>query len=82
MGSPAAALGDCVVGSTPAGTVEMGGEQSGRFAGRRSRKRPSSLGDHAGPVMATIATADTALAILPLAVALGRKLAADASPKG
>jgi MFS family permease len=33
------------------------------------------LGDHAGPVVATLATAGTALAILPLAVALGRKLA-------
>ncbi len=40
------------------------------------------LGDHAGPIVATMATAVTALAILPLAVALGRRLAADASPVG
>ncbi len=40
------------------------------------------LGDHAGPVVATIATAVTALAILPLAVALGPRLAKNASPKG
>ena len=33
------------------------------------------LGDQAGPVVATLATAGTAVAILPLAVALGRKLA-------
>ncbi|MGI3899322.1 MAG: MFS transporter [Janthinobacterium lividum] len=38
------------------------------------------LGDHAGPVVATIATAVTALAILPLAVALGRRLAKNKVP--
>jgi FSR family fosmidomycin resistance protein-like MFS transporter len=38
------------------------------------------LGDHAGPVVATISTAVTALAILPLAVALGRRLAENKVP--
>ena len=40
------------------------------------------LGDHAGPVVATLATAVTALAILPLAVALGGTLAASSRSAG
>jgi MFS family permease len=35
------------------------------------------LGDHLGPTMATVATAATALAICPLALALARHLADD-----